>query len=254
MKKILLVSLLMFASASIHSLAATRSPNIIIFLMDDMGYGDVRVLNPKGSGFATPNLDALVQSGISFDNAHSSASVCAPTRYALLTGNHVYRGRNPGGTRGHFEGNQIVAGQRTIADTLRAVGYRTAFFGKSHLGSAFHKKGGSRAKNFAEADLSQPFKDGPRDHGFDYSLTLPSGIQSEPYAFFQNDRLTRWNNDVKAWEGFKTDAAARKHFRKDKKGAKGTSFQMDNWSTETVGPLLMHDALGFIDRHVDEQG
>ncbi len=254
MKRALLI-LLLSVFAGISPLSAdARPPNVLIFLMDDMGYGDVRTLNPEGSGFATPNLDALVKSGVTFANAHSSASVCAPTRYALLTGNHVYRGRNPGGTWGHFEGSQILAGQHTIADTLRGIGYRTAFFGKSHLGSIFPKPDGSLATNFDEADLSQPFKDGPRDHGFDYSLTLPAGIQSEPYAFFQGDRLTRWNEVGKKWETFETDAAARPHFSKTKKGPKGSSYAMDNWSTETVGPLLMRDALGFIDRHVAEEG
>jgi hypothetical protein len=56
--------------------------------------------------------------------------------------------------------------------------------------------------NFRDADLSQRFYDGPRDHGFDYSLTLPAGIQAEPYAFFQNDRLSRWNNERMTWENF----------------------------------------------------
>ena len=66
-----------------------KSPNILIFMMDDMGYGDINALNPDGAGFATPNLDALVKQGVTFTHAHSSASVCAPTRYALLAGNHA---------------------------------------------------------------------------------------------------------------------------------------------------------------------
>ncbi len=233
--------------------AAERPPNVLIFLMDDMGYGDVRALNAEGAGFATPNLDKLVQQGLTFTQAHSSASVCAPTRYALLTGNHVYRGKNANGTWGHFAGSQILSQQQTIADMLRKLGYATAFFGKSHLGSTFQRTDGTTAKDFNDADLSRRFVDGPRDHGFEYTLTLPAGIQAEPYAFFQNDQLARWDNEPMAWQTFETDAEARRHFRIEKRGKK-SAYAMDNWSTETVGPLLARDALRFIDRHVDEKG
>ncbi len=249
----LLASLILVAN-SLPLGGAERQPNVLIFLMDDMGYGDVRSLNPDGAGFTTPNLDELVASGVTFSQAHSSASVCAPTRYALLTGNHVYRGRLPGGTWSHFAGSQILSGQQTIADRLRDAGYTTAFFGKGHLGSIFLRKDGTPAKDFGDADLSQPFQDGPRDHGFDYSLTLPAGIQSEPYAFFQNDRLTRWNNERMVWDTFESDKEARQHFRTQKRGKKNSVYAMDNWSTETVGPLLIRDALGFIDRHVVDKG
>ena len=249
----LLASLILVAN-SLPLGGAERQPNVLIFLMDDMGYGDVRSLNPDGAGFTTPNLDELVASGVTFSQAHSSASVCAPTRYALLTGNHVYRGRLPGGTWSHFAGSQILSGQQTIADRLRGAGYTTAFFGKGHLGSIFLRKDGTPAKDFGDADLSQPFQDGPRDHGFDYSLTLPAGIQSEPYAFFQNDRLTRWNNERMVWDTFESDKEARQHFRTQKRGKKNSVYAMDNWSTETVGPLLIRDALGFIDRHVVDKG
>ena len=211
-------------------------------------------LNPHGAGFETPHLDFLLQAGVVFTNAHSSASVCAPTRYALLTGNHVYRGRNPGGTWDHFSGSQIILNQKTIADVLRQAGYSTAFFGKSHLGSTFLKIDGTVANGFQDADLSQRFRDGPIDHGFEYSLTLPSGIQSEPYAFFKNDRLARWENSQKSWRHFSDDDVARTFFKKTTRGRKKPAYGIDNWSTESVGPLLMHNALAFIDRHVATGG
>ncbi|MHC4841550.1 MAG: sulfatase-like hydrolase/transferase [Planctomycetota bacterium] len=203
-------------------------PNVIIFIVDDVGFGDIKALNPQG-GIPTPVLDGLVANGLSFVNAHSSASVCAPTRYALLTGNRVYRGRNAMGTWAPFGGSQILKGQTTIADMLQKHGYATAFFGKLHLG-------GVRAKGGAYGQ----FRDGPVDHGFDYSLTLPSGIQASPFAFFRNDRLSRWDDDKKDFVHFSSKAEADRFFKDQK---------MDNWSTETVGPLLMHDALDFIDKH-----
>ena len=89
-----LLALFCVAACGVTSsaLASEKQPNILVFLMDDMGYGDVHALNPNGAGFETPHLDLLLETGVVFTHAHSSASVCAPTRYAILTGNHVYRG------------------------------------------------------------------------------------------------------------------------------------------------------------------
>ncbi len=241
-----------WTNASLY--ASEIKPNILVFVMDDMGYGDIQALNPNGAGFETPHLEFLLEKGVVFTNAHSSASVCAPTRYALLTGNHVYRGRNPGGTWDHFSGSQIVSNQQTIADVLGRAGYSTAFFGKSHLGSTFLKRDGTIANSFDDADMSQRFRDGPIDHGFQYSLTLPAGIQSEPYAFFKNDRLVRWENKQKSWQHFSDDDVARTFFKKTTKKRKKPEYGMDNWSTESVGPLLMRDALAFIDQHVATSG
>jgi len=207
---------------------AEERPNIIIFMVDDVGFGDIKEFNPQG-GIPTPVLDDLVTNGLSFVNAHSSASVCAPSRYALLTGNRVYRGRKPMGSWAPFDGSQILKGQMTIADMLRENDYATAFFGKLHLGGVQ-----------AEAGKYGQFLEGPIDHGFDYSLTLPSGIQSKPYAFFRNDRLSRWDDDKKDFVHFNSPAEASPFYKNER---------MDNWSTETVGPLLMHDALTFIDQH-----
>lgn len=207
---------------------ATERPNVIIFMVDDVGLGDIKAFNPQG-GIPTPVLDGLAANGLSFVNAHSSASVCAPTRYALLTGNRVYRGRNAMGTWAPFSGSQILKGQMTIADMLREHGYATAFFGKLHLGGV-QATGGAYGQ----------FRDGPIDHGFDYSLTLPSGIQASPYAFFRNDRLSRWDDDKKDFVHFSSKVEADLCFKDQK---------MDNWSTDTVGPLLMHDALDYIDKH-----
>jgi len=207
---------------------AESRPNIIIFLVDDIGFGDIRANNPRG-GIPTPNLDALAKHGANFINAHSSASVCAPTRYAILTGNHVYRGRNAMGTWPPFSGSQILKHQQTLASLLSENGYSTAFFGKSHLGGIK-----------TESDRYGQFRKGPRDQGFDYSLTLPSGIQAKPHAFFKDDRLSRWNDQQKKFVHFESAEEASQFYNNDR---------MDNWSTETVGPLLMHDALRFITEH-----
>ena len=257
LKSFLLVLIGLSGSLNPQDLIAQNisKPNIIIFLMDDMGYGDVSVMNPEGCGFSTPNLDQLVRDGVYFSQAHSADALCAPTRYALLTGNHVYRGRKTEGTWDNLSKSQILPGQKTLADILREQGYTTSFFGKSHLGGESLKTDGTAAGNYDEADLSLRFIDGPIDHGFDYSLTLPGGIQESPYAFFKNDRLARWDRDLKEFVHFDQDENARIYFTKFfNRDINLDEFMMDNWTTESVGPLLMRDALGFIDLHIEKHG
>jgi arylsulfatase A-like enzyme len=249
-----MVAWMLFPSGTLKSQDGNK-PNIIIFLMDDMGYGDVRILNPAGCGYVTPNIDRLARDGIYFSEAHSADALCATTRYSLLTGNHVFRGRRTEGTWNNLTKSQIMPGQKTLADILRAHGYATAFFGKSHLGGEFLRPDGTVAGNYDQADLSRRFLDGPLDHGFDYTLTLPGGIQESPYAFFMNDRLARWDKALKEFVHFSRDEDARIHFRKFfNKEIDLYEFGMDNWTTESVGPLLMRDALGYIDSHMERYG
>ncbi|MDP7655225.1 MAG: sulfatase-like hydrolase/transferase, partial [Roseibacillus sp.] len=73
-----------------HPALALAKPNIVIILADDMGYGDLQILNAK-SKIPTPHLDALSRSGATFLDAHSGSAVCTPTRYGLLTGRYCWR-------------------------------------------------------------------------------------------------------------------------------------------------------------------
>ncbi|KAK7870334.1 hypothetical protein R5R35_003721 [Gryllus longicercus] len=106
-------------------------PNIIIILADDMGWGDM------GANWAettdTPNLDALAKGGLRLSDLHSGASVCAPSRAALLTGR---LGLRTGVVRnfGAAALGGLPRNETTFAEMLRAAGYRTAMLGKWHLG------------------------------------------------------------------------------------------------------------------------
>ena len=64
---------------------AAGKPNIVLILADDLGYGDVGCYNPE-SKVPTPRLNQLASQGMRFTNAHSSSTVCTPTRYSLMTG------------------------------------------------------------------------------------------------------------------------------------------------------------------------
>ncbi len=110
-----------------------RLPNIIYILADDLGYGDLSCYGQKK--FNTPNIDALAASGMRFTQHYSGSTVCAPSRSALLSGQHS----------GHtyIRGNKEVLpeGQHplpdsivTLAELLKTAGYTTGAFGKWGLG------------------------------------------------------------------------------------------------------------------------
>ena len=64
------------------------NPNIVFILADDLGYGDIKSFNRYYGNISTPNIDSIGKNGISFLDAHSSSSVCTPSRYSILTGNN----------------------------------------------------------------------------------------------------------------------------------------------------------------------
>ena len=115
----------------------TRHPNIVMIVGDDMGYGDIGVHGSRD--IPTPNLDALAKAGIRFTDAYVTGPHCSPTRAGLLTGRYQQRfGHevNMGADAGPNGG--LPASETTMADRLKAAGYRTALLGKWHLGSAEH--------------------------------------------------------------------------------------------------------------------
>jgi len=124
-------------AASIPSLAPaageaqTGRPNIVVIVADDMGYADVGFHGSRD--IPTPNIDALARDGIRFTDAYVSGPYCSPTRAGLMTGRYPQRfGHEFNPARGDFG---LPLEQATMADRLKAAGYRTALFGKWHLGA-----------------------------------------------------------------------------------------------------------------------
>ena len=107
-------------------------PNIIVVLADDLGYGDLSCHgNPV---LKTPNLDRMAAEGMRFTDAHTSSSVCTPTRYGLLTGRYNWRSRLKKSVLSGTSIALIPKDRTTIASMLQESGYHTAFIGKWHLG------------------------------------------------------------------------------------------------------------------------
>lgn len=130
--------------------ATKENPNVLVILMDDLGYGDVSL---NGAIYNTPNIDSIGENGLNFENFYSSYSVCSPARFAAMTGRYPYRGYadnvvyptldtfspfastrifnsiEMGGNADGMLGDEI-----TVAETFQAAGYSTGLFGKWHLG------------------------------------------------------------------------------------------------------------------------
>jgi arylsulfatase A len=119
------------ASAGVAALPARPRRNVVLIMSDDQGYGD---LGCHGNPIIqTPRLDRLASESIEFTRFYVSP-VCAPTRASLLTGRYPFRC----GTHGVTAGRETMrAGETTIAELLRAAGYRTGLFGKWHLGEHY---------------------------------------------------------------------------------------------------------------------
>lgn len=189
------LSLLMVLVAA--SLAVAK-PNIVYILADDLGYGDVRCLNPEGK-IATPHLDQLAKSGMIFTDAHSPSSVCSPTRYGVLTGRYCWRSRLKNGVLGGLSPRLIEPNRLTVASLLKQHGYHTACVGKWHLGMDWVKKEGKNVSELSietpaqvwNVDYSQPFSNGPNSVGFDYYYGIAASLDMVPYTYLENDRVTR---------------------------------------------------------------
>lgn len=172
------------------------SPNIILILADDLGYGDPRCYNPD-SKIPTSAIDQLAAEGMLFTDAHASAAACTPTRYGILTGRYAWRGRLKNWVIFPYDYTLIEKNRPTIASILKDNGYQTAMIGKWHLGWNWPLKPNTQAnipwtfgsmKAGTKIDLSQPIGGGPASAGFDYhfGVDVPN---YPPYCFIENGKI-----------------------------------------------------------------
>ncbi len=170
--------------------AAEPKPSIVFILADDLGYGDVKALNPAGK-IATPHLDRLAAAGMAFTDAHSGSAVCTPTRYGLLTGRYAWRSRLKSGVLMGYHRRLIEPGRLTVPGLLEKHGYHTSCIGKWHLGMDWPLKEGGFARNDKDAwkvDYTKPIRNGPLSVGFDRYFGISASLDMPPYLFIENDR------------------------------------------------------------------
>ena len=113
--------------------AASRRPNVIFILADDLGYGDLGCFGQKH--IRTPNIDRLAAEGMRFTNAYAGATVCAPSRCTLMTGKHTGHSAVRGNREIKPEGQEpMPADTFTAAHLMKRAGYATGVIGKWGLG------------------------------------------------------------------------------------------------------------------------
>jgi arylsulfatase A-like enzyme len=176
---------------------SAERPNVVFILCDDLGYGDVGCNNPECK-IPTPRIDRLAQEGMRLTDAHTTSSVCTPTRYGVLTGRYNWRSRLQSGVLGGLSPRLIEPDRLTVAEFLRQQGYHTACIGKWHLGMKWALKPdaegfGDRIEKGPEGwgvDYSQPITEGPNSVGFDYYFGIAASLDMVPYTFIENDRVT----------------------------------------------------------------
>ena len=196
---------------------AQEKPNIVFILADDMGYGDISGLN-LFSRTKTPAIDKIIGNGITFTEAHASASVCTPSRYGLLTGRYAFRSIDAANGIGGFTKPVIEPERETLASVLKKAGYTTACIGKWHLGVGWQTKDGNEPNfdaktGYSNVDFSKKVTGSPNDYGFDYSFIHPASLDIPPYLFLRNHEAidpdmilttdhypARLENTVFAWD------------------------------------------------------
>ncbi len=176
---------------------AGRKPNIILILVDDLGFSDLGLM---GSEIRTPNIDSIATRGAALTSMYNAAR-CCPTRSALLTG--LYPHKAGIGHMGSNLGTPAYQGYlrddtATIAEALRPAGYRTLMAGKWHVG------GDLWATRVNSWTLGSPGFPTPRQRGFDRYYGMIDGVTHyfSPWFIMEDDRKV----EVSPTEFYFTDA------------------------------------------------
>ena len=128
---VLLVLSALWTSLNTALAQTPRRPNIVVILADDLGCGDMSLYD---GWIETPRIDKMAREGVRFTDFHSNSSVCSPTRAALLTGRYQQRVGIIDVIARHLDTPGLEAAELTIPRLMKQNGYRTALFGKWHLG------------------------------------------------------------------------------------------------------------------------
>lgn len=162
---------------------SSSSPNVILIMSDDQGWGDVGFNGNEE--IKTPHLDQMAASGVRFDRFYASSPLCSPTRGSCLTGRYPFRF---GILAAHTGGMRV--GEITVAEALKDKGYATGLFGKWHIGWIEPDNPGSRG-----------FYSPPSHHGFDEFFATTSAVPTwDPCVTPKN--WSKWGAEPgEPWKG-----------------------------------------------------
>ncbi len=161
-------------------------PNILVVLVDDLGYGDLSIQG--GKDIHTPNIDKLFEQGMHFKNFYANCTVCSPTRASLMTGCYPDKVGVPGVIRTHEDNSwgYLMEGVATLPKMLKNAGYATAIIGKWHLG------------------LESP--NTPNESGFDFFHGFLGDMMDDYWTHLRHGKnYMRLNNRVVDPKGHATD-------------------------------------------------
>ena len=159
--------------------AAEKPRAIVIFYTDDLGYNDTSTYGCDK--VPCPNLDKLAEEGVLFTDAHSTTSVCTPSRYSLLTGEYAWRRDDTRILPGDAKLILPTKDERqTLPSLMQQAGYRTAVIGKWHLGLG---------RGEQATDWNRHISPGPNEVGFDHSFILAATGDRVPCVYLENGHV-----------------------------------------------------------------
>ena len=238
---------------------AARPPNVIVILADDIGYGDFSCYGAKQ--VKTPNVDRLAKEGMRFTDAHATAAVCTPTRYAMLTGQYAWRNKAGAGILSGEAPLAIDPAKATAPAIMQKAGYTTGIVGKWHIGLGA-----------GDLDYNKEIKPGPRDVGFDYAFYFPATNDRVPCVFIEDRRVVGLDPNDPIQVSYKgkvgTEPTGREHPEllqlKYRVGHDGTIVNGISrigfmgggkaawWKDEEIADTLAKKAVGFIEKNQDK--
>ena len=190
---------------SCHEQKTDEKPNIIIFFTDDQGYSDI---GSYGSKIETPNFDKLANDGIRFTDFYVPATVCTPSRAALLTGKYPKRVNLHKGVLAPYSNTGLSPSEYTLAEMLKDNGYTTLCIGKWHLG---HQE-----KYMPNNQGFDVFYGVPYSNDMDGFYYTHNNFQSPPLPFYRNKQVIGEGIDQRQLTKMYTNEAV-KQIKKRKK-------------------------------------
>ena len=246
----------MRAVGAVTAAAATPArPNVIVIIADDLGYGDVGCYG--ATRIHTPNIDRLASQGVRFTDGHATASVCTPSRYALLTGQYAWR--KPGTGIGSSKTPLLLEpGSPTLPQLMKTAGYATACIGKWHLGLGRD-----------DVDWNGTIAPGPLEVGFDSSFIIVATGDRVPCVFVDGHHVAGLDPKDPISVGAKDDAGKEPTGRsnpelltlKPSRGHDGTIVngisrggfmsggKAARWKDEEIADTLTGRAVSFIEQN-----